>query len=295
MDSLPDAGQDEEPLGVAPSQATVDGITVRKAPDLHGEEAVAVDFTLRSEREDHCVVRLTEILPEAVRDNAVEFHPGFDPSRWTRDEDTVVYEAPIGPGVTRRTVYGIIVDDPAQLELFTSPPEIETAEHTPAGTTGVLSDAEDTPAKESFEFGPGNGDGPTPELAGAPSLSTHDESPVDAGALDVPANGRVFESLLAEIRRGEVTEEEYDALREGLGLDEQLRTLRDRVEAIEAADREVADVDQIEARLESVWEELEARHDSLSTDIEAVEATLDREVRWRSQLRRTMATDPRDR
>lgn len=261
MAPLPDAGQDEEPATAEPQQVSADGVTVRKEPDLHGEQAVAIDFTIRSERDDHCLVRLTDALPDAVRDHQVEFHPGFDPSRWRREGDTVVYEAPIGPGVTRRTVYGIVIDDPRQLALFAEPPAVEIADHEPDGSDDALPEPDEPTPDEPFEFdAPGELSPETPEggmdFTGDESQEASDRS---SEAPNGPDQGELVDSLLAALRDGELSSEDRAALREGLGLeppgslDDELQTLRE--------------------------------------EMEALEERLEHEERWRASLRQTMAND----
>jgi hypothetical protein len=110
------------------ARANHGGIAVRKVATMHGTEAVAVYFSIRSIRDDRCTVRIADAIPEPLRGNEVEFHPKYDPVNWTLSDGTVVYAAMIPPDANRTTVYGILVDDPSQLELFSAEPAVEVTD-----------------------------------------------------------------------------------------------------------------------------------------------------------------------
>lgn len=116
------------------ARASHEGIAVRKVATMHGESAVAVYFTIRSIREDRCTVRIADALAEPLRDNEVEFHPKYDPVNWTRVDGTVVYSSSVPPDANRTTVYGVVVDDPSQLEHFSAEPAVEVTDSQPAGS-----------------------------------------------------------------------------------------------------------------------------------------------------------------
>lgn len=223
-----DLDADEEPSR-APIRVSADGVFIRKIPSGRGENAVVVDLTLRSSRDDTCRVRIEDPIPEPLRGNPIEFHPRYDPANWTEAGDTVVYEAPIGPGVVRRTVYGVVVDDLGQVDLFRTPPAVE------------LREVDDEPAveangDESFEFGPDDGSGAADSgsaVRGRAAPATGDED-----------RDSVVESLFSELRHRELSRSEREALREALGLEsawaevdelrEAVRSLEDRADDLEA-------------------------------------------------------------
>lgn len=280
------------------ARATRDGIAVRKVATMHGSEAVAVYFSIRSNRDGRCTVRIADAVPEPLRGNEIEFHPKYDPVNWTRADGTAVYAAEIPPDANRTTVYGIVVDDPAQLELFSAKPAVEV---TAPDAPGQLR-AEEVPEDGSFSFGPADDSGTgSDEAAADPSGERNpDARPEPTDADD--ATPSAVESLVSDLRRRDPTDAEARAVREALGL-EGLDTVHDRLESLEAAvealreevataDRPAADVDRLESRVEALSTALDRRFASLAADLEDVEAALDREARWRSQLCDSLQHDP---
>lgn len=253
-----DLGADEEPAR-APLRVSAEGVNVRKIASTRGEDAVVVDLTLRSGRNDTCRVRIEDAVPDPLQDNPVEFHPRYDPANWTHDADSVVYEAPIGPGVVRRTVYGVVVDDPSQLDLFMTPPAVEITEVSASATEGPTGDG-------SFEFGVA--DGSETSADGHRSPSIRERSPTGTART---VRDSVVDSLVSELRHRELTRAERDALREAL------------------------DLESIPAELEALADTVEGlvdRTDGLSAELDDLEATVGREVRWRAELRQFLVADP---
>lgn len=270
-----------------------DGVSVTKDAAIHRQEAVAVDLTLRSSRPDRCTVRVKDALPDALHDHPVEFHPNYDPENWELADDVVVYETELAPYGDTMTVYGVAVETPAQLDLFAIEPAIEVAGAAADGAEASddTNPLVDSAAESEFSFeGPRVGG----DTAGAPVRDSSRPAP--------SADGDAVESLVTTLVHRDLTATERSALRSALGLPDpgtikaRLDSLAAEVEALRttvaATDRQAADVDRIEDRLEAVTRDLEATHRSLTADLEALEATVDREVRWREQLRRSMASDP---
>jgi hypothetical protein len=243
-------GADEEPSR-APIRVSASGVVVRKIASNRGDRAVVVDLTIRSGRDDTCTVRIEDAIPAAVRGNDVEFHPRYDPNNWRQTADSVVYEAPLGSGVVRRTVYGVVLDDPGQVDLFRTQPSVEatpTDEPSPPATNG----------DEAFEFGAKSGaaDDGSPAAARETPTATASHTTRDS----------VVDSLVAELRRRDLDRREREALRQAIGLDtppEELEALRDAVGR------------------------LDARTDDL-------ESTVEREVRWRAELREILGAPPEE-
>lgn len=275
-----------------------DGIAVRKVATMHDSEAVAVYFNLRSNRDDRCTVRITDAIPEPLRGKEIEFHPEYDPVHWSQADGTVVYAAAVPPDADRTTVYGVLVDDQSQLDLFSAEPAVEvdaneTADSTPNGSDGG-----------SFSFGrPEHATDSTTEEPVASDLDTESPTSGSTGrAEQATDDSGIVEALVSEVRRRDLTEPERTALRKALDLDgfeavqSELEALRETVETLRdevaAADRQAADVDRIEAQVETLSEALDRRHASLTDDLEQLEAALDREARWRSQLRDVLEYDP---
>ena len=297
MNDPADHPDDAAALEEAVARTDRDGVAVRKVTTLHGPEAVAVYFTIRSTRADRATVRVVDPLPEAVRDSEVEFHPKYDPVNWTRAEDAVVYAAEVPPDGNRTTVYGVVVDDPDQLDLFDVEPSVEITS-TEAPTTG----------EDAFSFG-----GATDRSAGedvepagddaheAPAPPEEPEPATDAGAepaAEEPEPGAV-EALVSEVRRRDLTEPERLALLRALGLDHEtdLGSLREEVVALRdevaSADRQAADVDRLESQLESLSAALDERYAELSAELVSLREAVERGAEWRDQVRESMSFEPR--
>lgn len=281
------------------ARADHDGIAVRKVATMHGSEAVAVYFSIRSIRDDQCTVRIADALPEPLRDHEVEFHPKYDPANWSRSDGTVVYSATVPPDANRTTVYGVVVDSPDHLALFTAEPAVEVNPNDPPGSSSP-SGSDDG----SFTFGPTEDAAESTAEESAVTGSGRGSSGTDAAgrATQPAAEPGVVEALVSEVRRRDLTDPERRALRGALALDSdeaaepRLDALRQEVEALRdevaSADREATDVDRIESRVEALSESIDRRYASLTDEIEALAAALDREVQWRSRLRDSLEFDP---
>lgn len=303
MSESSDAPGDSDPSDEVTARVVTDGVAIRKTASPHGDDAVAVYFTLQSLRDSRCTVRIADAIPGPLRDHTVEFHPRYDPVNWTRADGTVVYAATLSPDANRTTVYGVAVDDLAQVELFGAEPAVEVFEDvTPEEFGGVPADA--SPGSFEFDAEPTADDASTEDRAAVPSEAA--SFATDAGSVSQrtrfepgktgrpasdPGSDRPIESLVAAVRRRDLTEPERRALRNALGIDDspsirrELGSLREEVSALRdevaSADRQAADVDRLERRLES-----------LSTDLEDLKATVEEEVRWRTKLQRSLGADP---
>ncbi len=256
----------------------------------------------------------------------MEFHPKYDPVNWTLADGTAVYAATIPADSSRTTVYGIVVDDPGQLRLFGDEPTVEITDGESAGGgfsfQGASSQPLDEPEWEGAEAADADPD-TNPERgesdgreAADPEGEESEESPYgpyfegpgieldgtqDFGLGDAPRSGSAgdstVESLVAELRRRELAEEDRAVLLEALGLEEagpmerrlealaaELDALRDEVAG---ADRQAADVDRLEGRLEAA----ESVQEALASAVAELEAELEREARWRSRLRKSLAEE----
>lgn len=268
MDLSNGHGRDEADRQEEPPRVSAEGVTVRKAASTFGDSAVAVDLTIRSDRENHCTIRVVDELPAELQQNEVEFHPHYDPDHWTNEGDRVIYEAPVGPGVVRRTVYGVTIDRPQQLDLFSSAPTIEitsresTAEE-PSGDHDAFTFGDAAPG------GSGGGIGPTPD-------TEHRSGRSAAQTVSATERQSVIDALVEELQNRELSRRERTAFREAIDLEDnsdlehELRQLREAVE-----------------------QNYEAR-ESLADGLEEVQRILEREVEWRKQLRAHLADEPDD-
>lgn len=314
MSESSDAPGDPAPSDEVTARVVTDGVAVRKTANPHGEDAVAVYFTLQSFRDGRCTVRIADAIPEPLREHTVEFHPRYDPVNWTRADGAVVYAATLSPDANRTTVYGVAVDDLAQVELFAAEPAVEVFEDdTPEEFGGVP--ANDSEGSFDFDAGTTDRDASAEDrpavTSEAASYATDDGSPsqrtrFDPGRTGRPTPGRdpdrPIESLVAAVRRRDLTEPERRALRDALGIDEpgpatgELESLREEVGALRdevaSADRQAADVDRLERRLEALSGELDDRYESLSADLADLQESLEQEVHWRTELQRSIGADP---
>lgn len=277
------------------ARASHDGIAVRKVATMHGAEAVAVYFSIRSIRDDRCTVRIADAIPEALRGNEVEFHPKYDPVNWTESDGTVVYAAMIPPDANRTTVYGILVDDSSQLELFSAEPAVEV---TDSGRGTSSSDAGS--GEESFSFGAADEASTEGDDAAADRERSRETPPERAGTPEDDPDP--VGSLVSELRQRDLADDEARAIREALGLEgldgvnDELDSLREAVDSLRdevaSADGPAADVDQLESEVEALSTALDRRFASLSAELEDLETALDREARWRTQLTESLTNDP---
>lgn len=294
-----------EPQEVGTS-LSVDGVAVEKSATLYGEGAVAVFMTLRSYRDDRCTVRLADELPEALRDSEVEFHPNYDPLNWTEADDSVVYSSSLEAGESRTTAYGIVVDRPGQVELFDDDPAVDVVADRGLPDEPAAGPAAESAEESSFDFGLSAG--ADVETEGAPASASEpagtsssvDEAGAASGA-SAPERANeesLVAALVDENERRELTSEERASLRGALDLgerpavDDQLQSLREELESLREdvadAQREAAAAD----RVESVSRDLRERYRDLAADLEALQETVEREVQWRTALRRQLQSDP---
>lgn len=263
------------------TEVTVNDVSLRKEVNLYRDEAVAVTFTIRSNRSDRCHVRIVDTIPRAVRGNLVDFHPNHDPTNWDRSDETVVYEAPVDAGDERTTVYGVVVDEASQLQLFSTDPDLVVTE------TEVADDGDAEPTGER------NDDPPEGLAPGAP-VDTADAGgadgppaagqPSDADALEDSEPGPVAR-LIDELERRELSEGERSTLRDALGIEGEpngetsLASIREEIEDLRedvaAASEQADEVDRLESRLESVTNEAETRWIDVSAEIDAVRSELE--------------------
>lgn len=299
MDDTSDQSSEASSAEEVVARVSADGVSVRKTANPYGDDAVAVYLKIRSDREVDCTVRLADAIPDPLRDQEVEFHPRYDPGNWTRTDGTVVYTATVAPDTHRTSAYGIAVDDPDQVRLFSAEPAVEVSAVTPpevnagqqpgdraAFDFGADADSlDDEPARSS----------PSPEVTVSRTtgvaVTAGESGRASQEAADYGAEpADPVEALVATIRRRDLTDAERRALGEVLDAgqtspdDPTLESLRTDLGTVE---EELATVDRHTADIEA----LERRVDSLAEDVEALETVLDREFRWRSQFQDSRRSD----
>ncbi|WP_224335919.1 hypothetical protein [Haloprofundus halobius] len=103
------------------------GVTVEKTFAADEFPVPAVKFVVRSERDDHVDVRLSDDIPESFSMERVGFHPDYESANWTAYEDQLVeYERSLEPHEEVLTVYGVRVDDGDDISAFLTDPTLET-------------------------------------------------------------------------------------------------------------------------------------------------------------------------
>lgn len=274
-------------------------LTVEKSIVPYQDDVVKVGFTISSECDEPVLLRLVDQLPAQIEAENVGFHPDYDPDAWGLDGGrTVVYESRIEPGRERETVYGARVGSIDQLEEFAVQPTVELA---PAVRNGVESDGGDRAERRDDRA---SGVDTHPVTVGNDSGARTVPDPAEPadgvdGASDSPSQGAggepsnagtkysletdepIVDSLLDELRAGELTAAERAVLREELGLDttssEQVRLGRVK----ESIDDLLAYRDALEGFIdehgpaEEIIEECRASFADHAADIDRIETAVD--------------------
>lgn len=341
-----------------PVWVNADGLTVEKVPVSRGSGVVAVQLTLASNRDERSLVRVVDELPGALADKVVEFHPSYDPENWSKDDGSVVYEAPMEPNGERTTVYGVEVDDAEQRELFSTPPSVESAvlgdpaggrarpasgpppaDEADDGRTGDRAPAVDGSEPFAFETAGSDevrADGSSGAASGASAAAPRDVADHATAQLtrepaEAPGDhDSVVDALVAELERRDLSPAEREVIGNAVyagtepeadggtvaGVDARFQRLQQRVtdqaeareslaesihrveagfdslrDEIASTERQAADVDRLESRLDALAEKLEEAIATLAADIEDLRSALDEEVRWRSELSSFLSDD----
>ncbi|MFC6785913.1 hypothetical protein ACFQFH_08380 [Halobaculum halobium] len=103
-----------------------DGVTVEKRFTADEFPVPAIEFTLRSDREDPTEFRLVDEIPEDFPMDRIGFHPEFESEHWTAYQDhRVEYRRRLDAGEEVTTVYGIRSDDPEDGARFLGEPTVD--------------------------------------------------------------------------------------------------------------------------------------------------------------------------
>lgn len=323
--------------------ASSDGVTVEKSFEPDDFPVPAIAFVIRSEREETVAVRMVDSVPEHVTPEDIGFHPKYGAEFWGVDGDAIVFEREFEPGEEYTTVYGLRGGDSDEVEKYMTDPVLETV-HPPLegddDSEDVVRDViegegeadddsapeTDAEAQDDIESAIREADttDDSPEVAEpdeVDDVSESDESETDDakhgdGAAAAVAGGSLAAALAAEIRDGEVDDEDLDVLRDALGVeaaggateggavDARIERLQSEVADLQAytdalesfldengdaqtlieefrteLDEAVEEIEKVETRVESTVEERVGEHvDELRSDIEALEAQVDEGV-----------------
>lgn len=274
MTNTTNRGSGPNPQETMSLTVTADEIVTEKVVTQQPDESVTVTFTIRSTRADPSEIRLIDRLSPPLRDNAVEFHPDYDPVHWTRANEAVVYETTIAAGAERTTAYRHPVDGSINPELFATEPTLEVGEFD--GIFGYWTDDEqrtrtdlETPGADS------------PEV---PNDQSGDQ--LDNG--EAPAARDQHQAQM-------VAEPEPDNVATG-DLEKQLQSLRADVaalqEAIEAGDPSTADVGHTDSQLTARLDTVDVRLESITASLDELRSEVEQGARWRALVQESFEFDP---
>jgi archaellum component FlaC len=224
--------------GTGPVTVSTGAVSVEKSFSQDEFPVPTVTFDLESAADDPVELRLTDEVPMTVEMSAVGFHPDYDGDAWTAYRDgRVQYEATLDPGESVRTVYGVRDDEMVEADAFASEPRVELltadAADTPEAmdeddaldreTTRpvreVLAGEDGAPSAADVEAalgGPDDGPIGMPVVSGDPS--TGGGIDLDAPPADEGDDGEsLAATLAAELRAGDVDDEDVETLRDHLG------------------------------------------------------------------------------
>jgi archaellum component FlaC len=269
--------------------ASSDGVTVEKSFEPDDFPVPAIAFVVRSEREETVAVRMVDSVPEHVTPEDIGFHPKYGAEFWGVDGDAIVFEREFEPGEEYTTVYGLRGGDSDDVEKYMTDPVLETVhppleegedsedvvrdviegEEEPEDGTESADDAEsspetDTEAHDDIESAirEADTDGASADTeAEESSEPTEPESEPahDDGTAAAVAGGSLAAALAAEIRDGEVDDDDLEELRDALGVEIDAGGATDSGGAVDARierlQSEVADLQAYTDALESFLDE----------------------------------------
>ncbi|MFB6136327.1 MAG: hypothetical protein ABEJ04_06170 [Halobacteriaceae archaeon] len=321
-----------------PIEVERDGVTVEKTVREEDHGVVHVELAVRSERSAPSRVRLVETVPEEVPPDEVGPHPDYE-ADWTLDDGgQLEYAATLQSGGEATTVYGIRNPDQEVIEGLDLAPLLEVSTASAAELDEEDSDAPDgdgldpvgapddsaASADGGTATAPDAGTGTSSETA--PDAGPGADADADGEAADPPdAPGGVASALAAELRAGNVPEEDVEELRAALdrereaepsnSLEVRFRRVRRTVEDLAAyrdaleefiddngtAAQTLEDLDgdleelrstvaDLEKRLDRHADRLE-RLDALAEAVDRLEDDLDEEREWRAGLQSAISED----
>jgi len=259
-----------------PVVASRDGITVEKRYEPDDFPVPAIAFTVRSGRDGTVSVRLVDTVPDDVEAEDVGFHPKYGAEFWAVEGERIVFHREFEPDEEYVTVYGLRGRDAADVERFLTEPTIDAVEPAEEGSGDVVRDVIDAGIDDGLESAVTE-----VEASEQPDLTDDDpdldidlpepEPTLDDGAVDddglgtAPPAGEargpamaaggaeesVVAALAAEIRNGEVDDDDLEELREALGVTDGASTDA-RIEHLQS---QVADLEAYTEALEAFLDE----------------------------------------
>jgi len=248
---------------------TSDGITVIKTYEDDAFPVPAIAFRIHSERSEPVSVRLVDDVPEDVPVEDLGFHPEYGSEYWTIEDDEITFEREIEADEEYTTVYGIRATGTENAGQFLTEPALAEV---------------DPPLEDDSLVGESSSDVVRDVISGntdsIPGLADEDDEPEDIEELELSepedeadataaveadtaeatdgsgavAMESVASALAAEIRNGDVAEEDLELLREELDIGSgggEGGPMEARVEKLQT------DVSDLEAYIDALEEFLE--------------------------------------
>jgi chaperonin cofactor prefoldin len=296
--------------GGGPVTVSTGAVSVEKSFSDEEFPVPTVLFDLESTADEPLELRVTDEVPPTVEMSAVGFHPDYDGEAWTAYRDgRVQYETTLDPGESVRTVYGVRDDELVEPEAFASEPRVEllTADdpdgpvdeddaldrETTRPVREVLAGEDGAPSAADVEAALGGSGDDSVRMPVVPGddagVSVGDPSPGDGSLdLDPPEDDgeeTLAATLAAELRAGEVADEDVAVLRDHLGPAVEAET--DPPTAAEVAAELDVDPDPdpgVPTSVEVRIDRLQATVDDLAAYTGALEEFLDEEGEGREAI-----------
>lgn len=223
-----------------------DGVTVHKSFEDEDFPVPAIAFEVVADRDDAVDVTIIDVVPPDVPAENIGFHPEYGAEFWSIQGSDIVFERRFEPGEEYTTVYGIRPEEVDDVESHLEDPVLETS---PAGSLAGTSDVGGVDGDITVEpldldegpVGPevseptenddypepgdheseGQGTDPTappkgPDIDLATDVPLEGPTDPDDGGSAVADEGSLAGALAAEIRSGDVPDDEVRALRAAL-------------------------------------------------------------------------------
>lgn len=304
-----------------------DGVQVEKSFEPDDFPVPAIAFVVHSERGEPVEIRLADRVPEDVAAEDIGFHPQYGAEYWSVEDGRIVFEREFEAGEQYTTVYGLRANETDDVERYMSEPDLERVD--PELDSGeVVADVIGDAEADADDGGEGEGEGEAddeveplelndpvgesgersggdPEQAVASVADEGAGEGTERGVVEV-GDESVVAALAAEIRAGDVDDDDLAALRDALGVEREggsvdarisrlqsdiadLQAYSDALEEFLEEDgdtqtllRELqGDIADVESEIESVRERADANTDSLSefdaelTELEATVSEVD--------------------
>lgn len=281
---------------VDPVVTSSDGVVVEKSFEPESFPVPAIALDIDCEREESVSVRLIEEVPDHIEPGDVGFHPGYGAAFWTVEEDAIVFERAFDPAESYTTVYALeradaenpwtFLDEPRRV-VVDPPVDAERLDESDSSERGKSAKESERDEKSDRSEESDSG-----ETATTTTTSVAASETVPATDRDRDS-GSIAAELAAEIRRGDVAQEDVAVLRDALDssgsqsglearvahLQTELSTLRSYTDALERfleANGDLpAELRELQSDVESLTERAERAEALAEEATESVEKRID--------------------